>query len=354
MSWSRTNLLIAEAAAALGVQCRSVGSEHSDFLLQLCHGERAVFVSKTRSPFLTQVAQTLANHKHTSRELLARIGVPVVPAVLLDERDDAAGARVQAALQRWGTLVVKPNAANRARGVAAELTELAAVAAAIDRARALDPDEEALLEPYVPGSNLRLAIIGGRFEAAAEIRRPRIVGDGRTTMAAWFEQLNADARRASWRAPSLLPFDRIDADDEDVEVALAAHGLTQDSVLPPGAAFELLGEEAQTHDCTAAVHPGWRGLAERACAELGVDVGGIDLRGAPALLAQPPATRWQPGALALLEINVSPALHLHAVPSHGTPRPVYHAFVAYCMGLPGAPSPCATIRAAASGLSSST
>ncbi|MCA9717633.1 MAG: hypothetical protein KC468_23370, partial [Myxococcales bacterium] len=75
MSWGRTNRLIAQAAARLGVTAEPLSRVvHTDFLMRLRHRSRAVIISKTRSPFLSQVAQTLSNNKYVSRELIAREG----------------------------------------------------------------------------------------------------------------------------------------------------------------------------------------------------------------------------------------------------------------------------------------
>jgi D-alanine-D-alanine ligase-like ATP-grasp enzyme len=343
MSRSRTNLLIARAAAALGVELTELGSEPSDWLMRLSGHGRSAIISKTRSPFLTQVAQTLANHKHTSRELIAACGVPAVESLLLDERDEPGGPRVREFLRRHGRIVVKPNWGNRAIGVTADLTLLPEVARAIEHARAHDLDEETLLEPWIDGINLRIAVIGGRYAAAVEIRRPRLYGDGVRTIAALIAELDRDPRRGSWQTPALLPFDRIEPDDV-LEDALAVRGLARGTVLPAGGELELLGEEAETIDCTDEIHASWIAHAEHACAELGVDVGGVDLRG-PAAAFRAPAGR---GGAVVLEVNVLPALHLHALPSVGTPRPVFEAFVAYCLSLPGAPAPCAAIGLASS------
>ncbi|MCA9662047.1 MAG: hypothetical protein KC486_27155, partial [Myxococcales bacterium] len=54
-SWSRTNQLIIAAAARLGVTAEPLSATETDFFLRLRRGERAVIISKTRSPFLTQV-----------------------------------------------------------------------------------------------------------------------------------------------------------------------------------------------------------------------------------------------------------------------------------------------------------
>jgi cyanophycin synthetase len=83
-------------------------------------------------------------------------------------------------------------------------------------------------------------------------------------------------------------------------------------------------------------------VAERACALLGVDVGGVDLRGPLDAFARAP--ELSAGTAWLLEVNVLPALHLHALPTEGAARPVFEAFVAYCLQLPGAPAACATVQ----------
>lgn len=125
MGWSRTNQLIARAAEALGGRGEPLVAEHTDYFMRLVHGVRSAIVSKTRSPFLTQVAQGLANNKHTSRALLRARGLPCVADVLLDEDVEADTPAVRALLRRHGRLVVKPNWGNRGVGVATDVRDLA-------------------------------------------------------------------------------------------------------------------------------------------------------------------------------------------------------------------------------------
>lgn len=336
--WSRTNRLILAAAERLGVAWAPLGSEHSDFFMRLGTGASEVVISKTRSPFLTEVAQTLANNKFLARELLGRHGLPVVPGVLLDEQRGPGHARE--ALVRWGELVAKPNWGNRGVGVITGIRTLDHLLAAYEHVRAIDRDEEVLIEPFVPGINLRVAVIGGRALAAAEIRRPQLIGDGRRTIAELVDALNEDPRRASWRAPELLTLDEIEPDM--VEARLEPEALTLDDVLAEGRMIEVSFEEIEVIDRSDEVDPGWLEVAERAATLLGVDVAGVDLRGtADALFGGPPDSRT--GA-ALLEVNAMPALHLHALPTEGRARPVFEAFVAYCVQLPGAPAPLARVQ----------
>lgn len=338
MGWSRTNQLMARAAAALGGRGEPLVDRHTDYFMRLVHGERAVIVSKTRSPFLTQVAQSLANNKHTSRALLRARGLPCVEDVLLDEDDDHDGPAVRALLARHGRAVVKPNWGNRGAGVATDVRDLETLARARARAQALDLDEEVLVEPFVPGTNLRVAVVGGRAVAAAEIQRPRLVAG--SSAAAQIARLNRDPRRGSWRAPRLCSLDAIEP-EEDLLGHLEVHGLTLESAVPATIELEVTGEEAEIVDRTDEVDADWLRVAESACDWLGVDVGGVDLRGPLEAFARPPAGD---DAAVLLEVNVLPALHLHALPTRGEARPVFEAFVAYCLQLPGAPPPCATVR----------
>lgn len=339
--WSRTNQLIVAAAQRLGAEARPLAGRHTDYFVRLVHRERAVIVSKTRSPFLTQVAQTLANNKYVSRERLAALGIVCVPGLLLDEADDPRGASAQAMLAAHGRVVVKPNWGNRGVGITTDVRTVERLARARARARKIDLDEEVVVEPYVEGVNLRVAVIGGRFAAACEVQRPRIVA-GRTP-GEQVEELNRDLRRGSWEVPSLRPFDRIEP-EEDLAGQLAVLGLKLGSVVPDGVEIEVTGEESAVIDRSELLHAGWVAVAERACALLGVDVGGVDLRGPLECFARAPAPVWRQGEGCLLEVNVLPGLHLHALPTEGAARPVFDQFVAYCLQLPGAPEPCARVQ----------
>jgi D-alanine-D-alanine ligase-like ATP-grasp enzyme len=143
-----------------------------------------------------------------------------VEGVLVDEGDDPDGAAVRALLRRAGRVVVKPNWGNRGVGVTTHVA-MEGVRRACARAQAVDLDEEAVVEPYVVGTNVRVAVIGGEFVAAAEVQRPLLVG-GRSPVEQ-VRALNADARRGSWAAPGLQSMDRI-VIEEDLAGHLEVHG----------------------------------------------------------------------------------------------------------------------------------
>lgn len=326
---SRTNQLIVAAAQRLGVGWAPISDEATDYFLRLRGPGGDVIISKTRSPMLTAVAQTLSNNKHVCRGILSGRGLPVVSGVLVDDTTEEVPA--PELLERLGSVIVKPNWGNRARGVAGPLTEPAAVLAAIDAARELDLDEEALVEPHIEGANLRISVVGGRAVAATIIERPVLVGDGVATPRSLVAELNRDPRRAHWATPALLPLDIIEVDDA-FDAALRLRGASVDVPLAVGQRIELFTEELETIDATDGIDPHWAAVAVEACEALGIDVGGVDLRGPPAALRD--ASGHGRDDVALLEVNVLPALHVHALPTQGTPRPVFDAFVAHCVGLP--------------------
>lgn len=321
--WSRTNRLIADAAARAGATVEELCDVHTDALLALRRGEKRVLVAKTRSPFLSAVANKLANNKYASGRMLAAAGLPVVDRVLVEDlADPPQAAAARAALAKWGAVVVKPNWGNRALAVTKGVSTWASLRRAVKVALEADEDEEALIEPELPGNNLRIAVIGGRAVAACVIERPVIRGDGAITLDDAIAALNADPRRGvGWRDGAPTPLDVIEPDDTWL-ATLRARGLRPDRPLPVDTTVEVLPEEAETTDVTDMVHPRWADVAVRACDTLGVDVGGVDL------VVPDPA---DPATGALLEVNCLPALHLHALPTRGAPRPVFDAFVAWCL-----------------------
>ena len=345
--WSRTNQLIAAAADRLGVEAAAIASEHTDFFMRLRWpgGPRTAIISKTRSPFLTEVAQTLCNNKFVARELLGARGLPVVPSEMFDEDRsprvvEAEAARARDLLARWGKLVVKPNWGNRGIGIVTGVCGFDDLLRAVEFAREHDRDEEVLIEPWIAGTNVRVAIIGGRAVAAAEITRPVLVGDGRSSVAHLVARLNADERRGSWQLPSLTPMDRIEP--EPVMDRLDVQSMSLQDVLGVGERIELCFEELEVIDRTDELDPRWAEAAATAATALGVDVAGVDLRG-PIELFTKGGLEDARNHAGILEVNALPALHLHALPTIGTPRPVFEAFVAYCLQLPGAPPPCAEV-----------
>ncbi|MBX6768903.1 MAG: cyanophycin synthetase, partial [Actinomadura rubrobrunea] len=195
-------------------------------------------------------------------------------------------------------------------------------------------DERVLVESYIPGRDYRVLVVGGRMAAAAELTAAHVVGDGRSTVAALVERVNADPARGEGHDRPLTRL-RLGA----AEIAhLASQGHRRDTVPAEGEVVWLrrnanLSTGGTSRDVTDQVHPRVARMCERAAAAIGMDVCGIDLR-LPDIAAPPPT---DPGAAGVLEVNAAPGLRMHLEPHEGRGRDVA-ATIIDLLFPPGAPS----------------
>lgn len=138
---------------------------------------------------------------------------------------------------------------------------------AIARAREHCPD--VVIEELCDGADLRILIIDDEVVAAAERRRPHILGDGGRTVAELVHERNDGADYA-------VPLD-------EVTVAyLASSGVAPDDVPDDGARVDLRGTAnvhtgGSIHDVTADVSETLRSAAIATARTVGVPVAGVDL-----------------------------------------------------------------------------
>lgn len=331
MNRRRNNQLIQAAARRLEVEARELDAS----LILLRWEGRSVVVSQTRSPYSTQVARLITQDTFRTREFLARAGFPVVPSCRLRAASELDGPNSRAFVEAHERLVVRPNHGGGGWGVLPVVPRGDALGRAVQKAAQLDPRGEVLIERYLEGDRLRVALVGGRYLACARIAPPVLIGNGELTARQLVTALNADPRRAAQTELALDPLDRIEL-DTTLQVALATAGLTLDDPVPDGERIALVTAHIEVEDWTARLHPGWVALAERACRGLGADVAGVDLIGPRPAFAEEPGS--DPAA-AFLGVELCPDLHLHALPTQGDAQPVFEAFVAYALGMPDAPRP---------------
>ncbi len=228
---------------------------------------RATVTSRTAAIALETAEDTLLTLR-----MLSDAGVPVPSVACTDSADEAV-----AIASSWDVpLVVAPREGADERAMSIDVIGPHAVQRAVRRAQASDP--HVLLYARVPGSTYRLLVVDGELVAAARIRRPRLVGDGRSTVGELLERLNADPAR---QVGDKGPLSTI-AVDEQVIKELAGQELDLDSAPPAGSVVWLastgsLRTGGSAHDVTDQVHPMNRYLAERAARTIGLDVAGVDL-----------------------------------------------------------------------------
>ncbi|MFO1058961.1 MAG: Mur ligase family protein [Dongiaceae bacterium] len=243
---------------------------------------------------------------------LRAAGIPV-PAMAEVSGADAAVA----AAERLGFPVLL-SIARGGPGRSAPLADAAALraaCAAVAGARAV------LVEKPAAGRSHHALVVGGRLVSLVLQLRPRLEGDGRHSVAALVERLDADPRRRPGCDNLLAPV------QPDAAV-LAAQGLTLDSV-PEAGRRVVLGLGSGTaaggmaEDATEALHPDNRALIERAAALLDLPVVGVELA------IEDAARSWREGGLAVLGLGARPDLRPHrlASPGRSVAEPILRALL---------------------------
>ncbi len=263
------------------------------------------------------IAETIAQDKDLTRQLLYDVGVPVPwgrPVL------DAADAWI-AAEELGLPVVVKPRFGNQGRGVAANLTTKDQVLAAYDAARA--ESAFVMAENYLPGRDYRLLVVGGKLTAASLREPAHVIGDGVSSIATLIAQVNNDPRRSDGHATP-LSFIKIDAIALGV---LGEQGLTPESVPAPGMRAWIrrnanLSTGGTASDVTDDVHPDNALAAIDAAKAIGLDIAGVDF------VIEDIAKPWKDQGGGIVEVNAGPGLRMHLEPSFGQPRDVGAAIVA--------------------------
>jgi cyanophycin synthetase len=342
---------LAAAARRRGIPVRRVGSLS---MLRLGYGRHRRLVHAALTEQTSVIGVDIAADKMLAKRLLTDAGLPVPEGVVARSAQEAA-----AALERLGgPAVIKPRNGSHGVNVIIGVATAAEAAAAYAQATAsvtipastaappgttlpADGDGweggEVIVERFVPGTDYRVLVVGGRVVAAAEVRPASVTGDGVQNIGQLVAQVNTDPRRGDGHSRALT---RIRL-DERVTDHLAAQGLDAGSVPAAGQVVALrrnanLSTGGTSQDVTDRVHVDVADMCRRAAAVVGLDVCGIDVRLAD-IAAPLHGTGQGPVAGAVIEVNACPGLRMHQAPAEGTPRDVAGAIID-TLYPPGAPS----------------
>ena len=280
-------------------------------LIQLGWGARQRRIRASVTDRTGLVAAELAGDKDQTKALLAAVGCPVAPGVVVRTAEEAIARSKR--LKR--PVVVKPLDGNHGRGVTTGLRTDAEIIAAFALAAA--HSRRVVVEEQLPGNDHRILVVDGRVVAVAERVPAHVVGDGQRTITQLVDELNADPRRGDGHE-NLLTRIRLDQAATDL---LERQGLTVDSVPKAGRRVLLrttanLSSGGEAIDRTDAIHPDNAAIARRAALAVGLDVAGIDLL-APDITR---SVRETGGGI--VEVNAAPGLRMHLGPSRGQARDV--------------------------------
>ncbi len=281
-------------------------------LVQLGYGARSQRIWTAETDRTPAIAESISRDKDLTKELLRSCGVPVPEGRVVNSPEDAWEAAQDTGLP----VVIKPCDANHGRGVFIELTQREEVEAAYHAA--LREGSGVLVERYVPGTEHRLLVVGGRLIAASRGDSVSVTGNGNSTIRELIrDQINSDPRRG---ATEDHPLNLVGMDGVTI-MEIDRQGFTVDSIPPAG--LEVLIQRNGNHafDVTDEVHSSIAASASLAARIVGLDIAGIDL------LARDISRPLAEQGGAIVEVNAGPGLLMHIKPAVGTPRPVGEAII---------------------------
>ena len=293
-----------QAAEELGATCARLSDEISEIMLNGLRTRVVHNVSEIDNP----VTLALLHDKPLTHQLLGANNLPVPGHAAFTLKDMDAGVSFLKSVGR--DCVVKPaGGTGGGRGVTTGVRTIGHLARAA--AAAAVYDDEILIEEQIAGDNYRLLYLDGNLIDSFVRRPPRVVGNGKSTVAALLRQINEE-RLASKTGVSQVLL----AIDLDMRRTLAGQGLSLRSVPAKGRAVTLKNvvNENAAADNTTATHLLCPSIIEdgaKAVRALGARFAGIDI-----VTRDPSVPLMQSGGV-ILEVNGTPNLYYHYKKSDG-------------------------------------
>lgn len=302
---------IANAAVARNIPMRRLNSQS---LILFGQGARQRRIWTAETDRTGAIAESIAQDKQLTKTLLKAAGVPVPEGRVVDSAADAWAA----ACELETSVAVKPRDSNHGRGVFTGLTTQEQVMTAYETALDYARGGEVLVERFIPGTEHRLLVVGGKLIAACRGDILFVTANGRQSIRDLVEeQLNQDPRRGMDEA---CLWYRVEFNTV-VRTTLEQQGYTPDSI--PGAGVRVLLQRYGnlSVDVTDEVHPEVADRAILAAQMVGLDVAGIDM------VIGDVSRPMEEQSAAIVEVNAGPGLLMHVKPQTGTPRPVGEAII---------------------------
>ncbi len=313
----RTTAAMMAAIRRRGLPFEHLNPNDGRFLLigQGCE-QRRLRASETDRT--SAIAVHLTTDKDLTKQLLARMGLPVPEGRVVTDEEQAWSA----AEELGGPVAVKPLDRDLAWGVELNLKTKEEVLAAFRSAKAMS--SRVIVERYAPGTEHRLLVVAGQVVAAANITPPMVTGDGVSTIKDLVETANKDPHRDdAYRTPRAKILV-----DEKAEAALGRQGLTFESVPEAGKIVILrhdppfIESGGDLRDVTDRVHPDVAERAIEATRVVGLDVAGLDI------VAEDISRPLEEQGAVIVEVNSGPGLWLHMAPYSNRDRAVADAVIA--------------------------
>lgn len=290
-------------------------------LVQFGWGSKQRRIQAAEIDSTSAIAESIAQDKDLTKELLRAAGVPVPVGRVVDNVEDG----WQAALEMGLPVVTKPFDGNQGKGVTVNIVSRDHFE--IVFAVAQEYSRHVIVEKFIMGNDFRMLVVGDKLVAAARREPPHVIGDGVHTVRELVDIVNADPRRGEGHATSLtkIRFDNI------AHSRLAVQGYTADTVLPMGARAVLrnnanLSTGGTATDVTDDVHPEVAARVIAAAQMVGIDIAGVDV------VCENIGRPLEEQGGGMVEVNAAPGLRMHLDPSYGKGRDVGNAVIETMFG----------------------
>lgn len=146
--------------------------------------------SQIAYPFTTEEMRLLSRNKETAYTFAETQDVTTPFTMHLSRGGEIKRAEADLLFERHQTLIVKPSDASLARGLTLNVQTYTELKKAIEHAREIS--SSVLIQEQVEGEEIRFALINGKVVSALLRRTPRVVGDGKSTIAELLQQENEE------------------------------------------------------------------------------------------------------------------------------------------------------------------
>ncbi len=292
---SRVTAVLSRVARARGIPTYPVSRRTGIYAFG--QGANAFLFQEMANCQDSLVGWRLARHKAVACQLIRSLGFPTAKNKIAANAD--AARRI--AREFGFPVVVKPPDQSKGTAVAVGITTDDELDAAFARARAASPLRQVLVERFAAGDDHRLSVYSGKLKRVFRQLPPRIVGDGKRSVAELIEAANL-MRRDDSTARFYCPQLKV---DKEMTALLRKQGFTLED-RPPQAHILNLRQTANLHtggsreDVTASIHPDNVIMAETIANNFHLNAVGIDL------ITPDIGKAWHEVECAIIEVNTNP------------------------------------------------
>lgn len=258
--------IVVDEARRRGIHVEVLDAAGGFFRLSL--GGRSVTCRESLSELTSAVAMSRCDDKAVTCRVITGAGLRMPEQ--MEVGDDE--TEVQAFLERFGRVVVKPARGEQGRGISVDLRTMDEVRAAIETAKRTC--DVVLLEELFEGQDLRVIVIDNKVVAGA-VRRPAEINcDGRSTVRSLIEKQSKRRAKAT-DGESRIPL------DAETERCVRLAGYAMDDVPAEGTVIAVrktanLHTGGTIHDVTDRLHPVLIDASIRAAKALEIPLVGLD------------------------------------------------------------------------------